>query len=284
MSFPTNLDNIPQPGSGDITTSPSHAGTHDLEITAIQAVEAKVGIGASTPVASTLLRGTGTGTSAYAQANLTTDVTGTLPVANGGSGVTSSTGTGNVVLSGTPTINAPTITGTMAASVINASSNATIGGTLGVTGATTLSGLLTVPTGIAASAFALNMKSATNTGTTIITGEQDLAAQGLTLSFMVASNCNALVTVSLGISSSQDFEFRPEIRLGGSIVQTLSPVATNSNNSATRACVRGFTYVVALTTGVNVLSAGVFVSAASGLSMAVGGGTISALVLGQVTA
>jgi hypothetical protein len=41
--------------------------------------------------------------------NLTTHVTGTLPVANGGTGVTSSTGTGNAVLSNSPTL-AGTIT------------------------------------------------------------------------------------------------------------------------------------------------------------------------------
>jgi hypothetical protein len=40
---------------------------------------------------------------------LTTGVTGTLPVANGGTGVTSSTGTGNVVLSTSPTITSPTL-------------------------------------------------------------------------------------------------------------------------------------------------------------------------------
>jgi hypothetical protein len=42
---------------------------------------------------------------------LTTGVTGTLPVANGGTGVTTSTGTGNTVLSA-----APTLTGTVTAS------------------------------------------------------------------------------------------------------------------------------------------------------------------------
>jgi hypothetical protein len=72
------------------------------------ALETKLGTGASTPVASTLLRGTGTGTTAFAQANLTTDVTGTLPVANGGTGVTSKTGTGNVVLSTSPALTTPT--------------------------------------------------------------------------------------------------------------------------------------------------------------------------------
>ena len=39
--------------------------------------------------------------------NLTTQVTGTLPVANGGTGVTTSTGSGNVVLSTSPTLTTP---------------------------------------------------------------------------------------------------------------------------------------------------------------------------------
>lgn len=41
---------------------------------------------------------------------LTTGVTGVLPVVNGGTGVTTSTGTTNVVLSGSPTVATPTIT------------------------------------------------------------------------------------------------------------------------------------------------------------------------------
>lgn len=40
---------------------------------------------------------------------LTTGVTGTLPVANGGTGVTTSTGTGNVVLSNSPTLVTPAL-------------------------------------------------------------------------------------------------------------------------------------------------------------------------------
>ena len=40
---------------------------------------------------------------------LTTDVTGTLPVANGGTGVTTSTGTGSVVLSTSPTLTTPVL-------------------------------------------------------------------------------------------------------------------------------------------------------------------------------
>lgn len=111
--FPTALDDgttLYQPGSGDLVASVDHAALHDNVDVAIIATQTKVGIGASTPVASTLLRGTGTGTSAYAQAVLTTDVTGTLPVANGGTGVTGSTGSGNNVLSNSPTLSAPVFT------------------------------------------------------------------------------------------------------------------------------------------------------------------------------
>jgi len=56
-----------------------------------------------------VLRSDGTNTT-LSQVVLTTDVTGTLPVANGGTGVTSSTGSGNNVLSTSPTINTPTLT------------------------------------------------------------------------------------------------------------------------------------------------------------------------------
>jgi len=56
------------------------------------------------------LKSDGTNTS-WDQIDISTgDITGTLPVANGGTGVTTSTGSGNNVLSTSPTIASPTIT------------------------------------------------------------------------------------------------------------------------------------------------------------------------------
>lgn len=52
--------------------------------------------------------------------DLTTSVTGTLPVANGGTGVTSSTGSGNVVLSTSPTLVTPVLGTPTSATLTNA--------------------------------------------------------------------------------------------------------------------------------------------------------------------
>ena len=65
-NYPTSLDDatsLPEPSAG--ATIPAAADTNRSQ--AIKAVQAKVGIGASTPTANTVLRGTGTGTSAYGQ-------------------------------------------------------------------------------------------------------------------------------------------------------------------------------------------------------------------------
>ena len=58
----------------------------------------------------TVLHGNASGAPTFGAVSLTADVSGTLPVANGGTGVTASTGSTSVVLSNTPTITNPTVT------------------------------------------------------------------------------------------------------------------------------------------------------------------------------
>ena len=68
------------------------------------------GLPLSTGVTGTLpIANGGTGTTSTTFTNLTTNVTGTLPVANGGTGVTASTGTTAVVLSTSPTLVTPVL-------------------------------------------------------------------------------------------------------------------------------------------------------------------------------
>lgn len=108
MSYPTNLSSYT--GSETLFAA-GHAANHN-------SLESKLGISASTPTSGTILRGNGAGSSVWGAAVLTTDVTGTLPVANGGTGVTASTGTVAVVLSTTPTLVTP-ILGVATATTIN---------------------------------------------------------------------------------------------------------------------------------------------------------------------
>ena len=69
-----------------------------------------------TSAANKYLQSDGTNVSWDAVTLSTADITGTLPVANGGTGVTSSTGTGSVVLSNSPTLVTPAL-GTPASGV-----------------------------------------------------------------------------------------------------------------------------------------------------------------------
>lgn len=88
----------------------------------------------------------GTGTSSTTFCNLTTNVTGTLPVGNGGTGVTTSTGTGNNVLSASPAL-----TGTPTAPTASVGTNTTQLATTAFVQAAIPSGIITMWSGSVAS-------------------------------------------------------------------------------------------------------------------------------------
>lgn len=88
-SYPSALASFAGFTATNTLAADNHAAQHNLEQGEILAVQTKVGTGSSTPSSGTVLRGTGSGTSSWGQVDLTADVTGALPIANGGTGTTS---------------------------------------------------------------------------------------------------------------------------------------------------------------------------------------------------
>lgn len=110
-TFPTSIPSYLGFTAGHTLLVDIHAAQHNQEQADIIALANKVGTGASTPATGLVLTASGTGTSSWSQVNLTTMVSGVLPVANGGTGTTSTTGTGAVVFASSPTITNPTESG-----------------------------------------------------------------------------------------------------------------------------------------------------------------------------
>lgn len=117
-SFPASIVAPTDPTSGNTLNSPDHAGEHQSHNAEIVAVETKIGTGASTATSGKVLRATGTGTSAWAQVDPSTDVAA-LSSTTLRSLLTDETGTGVAVFGTAPTISAPVVsTGTFASPML----------------------------------------------------------------------------------------------------------------------------------------------------------------------
>jgi hypothetical protein len=133
---------------------------------------------------------------------LTTGVTGTLPVANGGTGVTSSTGTGSNVLSTNPVLITPNL-GTPSAITLTNGTGLPLG-----TGVTGQLGVTNGGTGLAT--IAANSAIYSTTLNTIVAGTLPVLAGGTGVTTAtgtgnnVLSNSPTLVTPNLGTPASGD--------------------------------------------------------------------------------
>jgi hypothetical protein len=183
-NYPTSLDttaDLPD----DITDTtlmndPDHASITNTVNDAVIALETKVGIGASTPVASTVLRGTGIGTTAFEQVDLATDVDGILGLANGGTGNTTGVATN---VSGVVAI-ANGGTGSPTQNFVDLTSNQTIAGTK--TFSATIDGSIngnaaTVTTNADLTGVITSVGNATSTGAQTGTGSTFVMADSPTL-------------------------------------------------------------------------------------------------------
>ncbi len=115
--------------------------------------------------------------------NLASQVTGTLPVANGGTGVTSSTGTGNTVLSTSPVLTTPNLGTPSAATLTNATGLPIIAGTTGT---------LSVARG------GTGVTSSTGTGATVLNVSPALTTPKITTGIQ---NASAATVISMDSST-----------------------------------------------------------------------------------
>jgi len=114
----------------------------------------------------------------------------------------------------------------------------------------------------------MRMRHAYNhTQPTLSATTQDLANSGAAINLGVGKTTEVQVTVGMTIGSSADFEFRPEIRVDGTVVHTMDYTAA-AGIVGSRSTFRQVTYPVTLTAGNHILSAGVFI--AYGATLATG--------------
>lgn len=88
-SYPSSIPSYAGFTGSDTLSHDNHAAQSNAQQSDTVAIATKLGTGASTSTNNTVLRGNGTGTTAFDQVHAATDISGVLPASNGGTGFTS---------------------------------------------------------------------------------------------------------------------------------------------------------------------------------------------------
>jgi hypothetical protein len=115
-------------------------------------------------------------------------------------------------------------------------------------------------------------------GGTLTNISQDLANLGLVQIVNAGSNTVAQVRVDLGVGGSSDFEFYPQVKLGGVTQASLTPSAAPGIVNS-RATERGITWEIPLAEGANTISAGVQLAAGGGYVFNAGAGVLTVTIV-----
>lgn len=207
MNYPTSLDSLVNPTTNDFLNSPNHVQQHSDVNDIVEALEAKLGIGASTAASGKLLRGTGAGASAWDKDAPTGTIVGTTD-SQTLTNKTLTSPTINTAIINNPTLNTNTI------SEFTAAAGVTIDGVLlkdakmngsYITDGSVASAQLAAGVVVQTASY---ITGAVKTGTTIIPGDDTIPQitegnEYMTLAFTPKSTTNRIkIEVTVQLSSS----------------------------------------------------------------------------------